>query len=313
VVTIVIEGTASGILDPFGTSTDQTPYQGVGSGVIFNSAGWILTNRHVVTGAKTIVVIDAAGKTYPGTLYGVDTLADLAIIRIKAQGLPTIALGNSATLRPGDPVLAIGCPLGSYTGSVTAGIISALGRTISAVEVNGSSSETLNGLIQTDAAINLGNSGGPLIDAAGTVVGINTASSVAAQGVGFAIPIEVAKTLLAEALAGQPLTRPYLGVRYKMLPPDPLAEISSPIPSLPPVAGAWLVRDSSGPAVVSGSPAGKAGLRAGDVIMTINGKPLDRSHTLDIAMSTHRPNDQLTLTVWRAGQTLRVRVTLGSQ
>ncbi|HXX61248.1 MAG TPA: trypsin-like peptidase domain-containing protein [Candidatus Sulfotelmatobacter sp.] len=193
VVTITSTGTTS---NGFGRGFQTT---GVGSGTIFDSAGWILTNRHVVDGATNLSVQLADGRTFTGTIYGESSTSDLAIVKIDATGLPTAAVGDSSQLVVGQRVIAIGDPLGDFQSTVTSGIVSGLGRSID-VE-----NEHLSGLIQTDAAINPGNSGGPLLDTAGNIVGINTATASTAQGISFAIPVAVAKPLMAAALAGQPI------------------------------------------------------------------------------------------------------------
>ncbi len=173
---------------------------GVGSGTLFSTAGWILTNRHVVDGATTVSVQLADGRTFPATVYGVASATDLAIVKITASGLTAATIGTSSDLVVGQTVIAIGSPLGQYTNTVTTGVVSGLDRTIDV------QNEHLTGLIQTDAAINPGNSGGPLLDAAGQVIGVNTATSADAQGISFAIPIAVAAPLIAAALAGQPIS-----------------------------------------------------------------------------------------------------------
>ncbi|HTC85065.1 MAG TPA: trypsin-like peptidase domain-containing protein [Candidatus Acidoferrum sp.] len=168
---------------------------GVGSGVIVNANGWILTNNHVISGSGSITVALADGRTFDGTVAATDSAHDLAIVKVVATGLPTAALGDSTKLQVGQLVVAIGSPLGEYTSSVTSGIVSGLGRSITIER------ESLTDLIQTDAAINPGNSGGPLLDSAGKVIGIDTAEAGSAQGIGFAIPIETAKALIARTVA----------------------------------------------------------------------------------------------------------------
>nr|MDQ3553453.1 trypsin-like peptidase domain-containing protein [Chloroflexota bacterium] len=166
------------------------PQTGVGSGIIYDDAGWILTNRHVVCGADDLLIRLLDGREFPGRTYGIDTLTDLAIVRIQGPDLPVAELGDSNGLRPGQMAIAIGSPLGTFTNSVTAGVVSAMGREIT---VDDSCAEgevrRLNSLIQTDAAINPGNSGGALLDSTGRVIGVNTAVAGDAQGIGFAIPI----------------------------------------------------------------------------------------------------------------------------
>ncbi len=194
VVTITTTATGGG---GFGGRGFQTT--GVGSGTIFDSNGWILTNRHVVDGATNVSVQLADGRTFTGTIYGESSTTDLAIVKIQATGLPTAAAGDSGSLVVGQRVVAIGDPLGDFQNTVTTGIVSGLQRSID-VE-----NEHLTGLIQTDAAINPGNSGGPLLDTSGNIVGINTATASTAQGISFSIPVAVAKPLMAAALAGQPI------------------------------------------------------------------------------------------------------------
>ena len=189
VVTITVQTTSGG---GFGGGTAT----GVGSGIVMSSDGLILTNAHVVSGATSIEVTLPDGSQATGTLVGTSTTTDLAIIRVSASGLTAATLGDSSALQVGQTVVAIGDPLGEFAGSASAGIVSALDRTIT-VE-----NDTLSGLIQTDAAVNGGNSGGPLIDASGNVVGVVTASSSSAEGIAFAIPISAANSLVAQALAG---------------------------------------------------------------------------------------------------------------
>jgi serine protease Do len=193
VVTITTTSTQNG---GFGRSFQAT---GIGSGTIFASSGWILTNRHVVEGSTTVSVQLADGRTFTGTVYGLSSTTDLAIVKITATGLPTAVVGDSSTLVVGQRVIAIGDPLGDFQNTVTTGIVSALGRSID-VET-----EHLTGLIQTDAAINPGNSGGPLLNTSGKVIGINTATASSAQGIAFAIPAAMAQPLITAALAGQPI------------------------------------------------------------------------------------------------------------
>ena len=203
VVRIRVTGAASGNLNVI-------PATGVGSGVIFDSHGWILTNHHVVEGGEKFDVELLDGRKLSGTVYGIDTLTDLAIVKVDATDLPSAALGESDALKVGQLVIAIGSPLGTYSNSVTSGIVSAKGRSI----VTDGSNQQLTNLIQTDAAINPGNSGGPLLDAGGNVIGINTAIATNSNGIGFAIPIDIAKPIMAQAVAGQPLSRPYMGIHF---------------------------------------------------------------------------------------------------
>jgi serine protease Do len=179
------------------------PTQGVGSGIILTANGYILTNRHVVEGSQTLSVALENGKSYPAKLIETSNDNDLALIKIDVTGLTAAHIADSSKIQVGQTALAIGSPLGTYTETVTRGIISGLGRTVTVRDDTTGRPVTLQNLIQTDAAINPGNSGGPLIDASGAVVGLNTAVSSTAQGLGFAIPINDAKTLIDKATAGQ--------------------------------------------------------------------------------------------------------------
>ncbi len=173
---------------------------GVGSGFVFDSDGWILTNAHVVEGASSITVALPDGRQLDGQVYGIASTTDLAVVKVDATGLPAISIGDSTSLALGQAVIAIGSPLGEFPDSVTTGVVSGLDRSIS---IN--RGQSLDGLIQTDAAINPGNSGGPLLDSAGRAVGIDTATSEGAQGVSFAIPIEIARPIMSAAVAGKPI------------------------------------------------------------------------------------------------------------
>ncbi len=329
VVTITADGVTA--TDP---TTGQTG-QGVamGSGVIFDANGLILTNHHVVAGNPSKLTVTLKdGRTFDASIYGIDTLTDLAIVKVDQTGLPTAPIGDSSAIEVGQQAIAIGSPLGQFSDSVTSGIISALGRSI---DVEGGH---LDNLIQTDTAINPGNSGGPLLDASGKVVGINTAVAGNSQGIGFAIPINIARPLLAQASAGQALSRPWLGVRFETI--DPTVKQAA---GLPVDNGAWIPsaaalsgngaqdngaqgqdpfaqgQDPFGqaanaqPAIVPGGPAESAGLKAGDIITAINGQALDAQHPLDLVMSQLAPGQTATLTVLRDGQTLTLDVTLGTR
>ena len=194
VVTITADGISTQGFSPFGQSVS-----GVGSGIIVTKSGYILTNRHVVEGSSTLTVQLLNQKTYPATIVKILTDNDLALIKIDAPNLSPATIGSSASLKIGQVALAIGSPLGTYTETVTEGIVSGLGRDVTVTDDVTRQQVQLTGLIQTDAAINPGNSGGPLLDSAGDVIGINTAVSTNAQGLGFAIPIDAAASLIALA------------------------------------------------------------------------------------------------------------------
>jgi S1-C subfamily serine protease len=197
VVTITANGESSSRFSPF-----QVPTTGVGSGIVLTTDGYILTNRHVVAGSTSLSVALADGTEYPATLVRISDTTDLALIKVAATGLHAASIGDSAALNVGQTAIAIGSPLGTYTETVTRGIVSGLDREITVTDQATRSEATLRGLIQTDAAINPGNSGGPLLDAAGNVIGINTAVATSAEGLGFAIPIGAAADLIGLAAGG---------------------------------------------------------------------------------------------------------------
>ena len=197
VVTITVDGVSADRFSPFGGTTS-----GIGSGIIISTDGYILTNRHVVENATTATVELEDGRTFPATIVKVSDSNDLALVRIQATGLTAARIGDSTGIQVGETALAIGSPLGTYTETVTRGIVSGLGREVTATDEVTRQPTTLTGLIQTDAAINPGNSGGPLLDATGAVIGVNTAVATSAEGLGFAIPIADAATLIAQATGG---------------------------------------------------------------------------------------------------------------
>jgi serine protease Do len=197
VVTITVQGTSTRGLSPF-----SVPTTGVGSGVILTSNGYILTNHHVVAGGDTFTVTLDDGRELPARVIKISETTDLALIKVDATGLPAATIGDSASLRVGQTAIAIGSPLGTYTETVTKGIVSGLDRDISVTDETTHQPESLHGLIQTDAAINPGNSGGPLLDVSGAVVGIDTAVASSAEGLGFAIPIAAASDLIHQAQTG---------------------------------------------------------------------------------------------------------------
>jgi S1-C subfamily serine protease len=316
----VVTITADGVTETDPTTGQSGTGTAVGSGVIFDANGLVLTNHHVVAGdpsALTVTLKD--GRTFDATIYGIDTLTDLAIVKVDATGLPTAPIGSSSTIQVGQQAIAIGSPLGQFTDSVTSGIISALGRSIDVQD-----GTALDNLIQTDTPINPGNSGGPLLDPSGAVIGINTAVAGDSQGIGFAIPIDIARPLLLQASAGQPLARPWLGIRFEMITPDLKSAANLPVDN-----GAWIPnadafagRDpnagqpGAGAAqkpVVAGGPADQAGLKAGDIITAVDGTALDGAHPLSLVMSQRAPGDTVTLDVLRDGQAIQVTVMLGTR
>ena len=299
-ITTGATGGAGASADPFG----GVPPTGVGSGFIYDANGWILTNRHVVTGADKLTVELKDGRKFEGKTYGIDTLTDLAIVKIDGTDLPVASLGESDGLKIGQLVVAIGSPLGMYSFSVTSGIVSGKGR-----DIQVDSGTRINNLIQTDAAINPGNSGGPLADAGGNVVGINTAVATDSSGIGFAIPIDIAKPIMAQAVAGKALTRPWIGIRFSSINQQVKDDNSLSVDK-----GSLVTNQGgTGPAVQPNSPAAAAGIQDGDVIQSINGITIDQEHPLDALLVQFAPGDVVHLQVLRDGKTITVDVTLGTR
>jgi len=287
--------------------------RGTGAGVILTSDGYILTNNHVVapTGSPGVLTVDLSNgrQRIAARVVGRSPLDDLAVIKIDVSGLPAARLGRSSTLRVGDLVVAVGAPLG-LSGSVTSGIVSALARNVDVPsDESGQSGTVLGNAIQTDAAINPGNSGGALVDASGAVIGINSAiaslgESDTAQtgsiGVGFAIPIDYARSVAEEIIRTGTVTHPYLGVVPSTVDQD------NPLPGGPD-AGAYLRQ------VVSGSPAAKSGLRAGDVVVALDREPITSADDLFVAARDHKIGEVVTVTYIRAGARHQAQVTLGER
>jgi S1-C subfamily serine protease len=283
------------------------PATGVGSGVIFDGNGWILTNHHVVEGGTKFDVELKDGRVLSGTVYGIDTLTDLAIVKVDATGLPTAAIGESDALKVGQLVVAIGSPLGTYSNSVTSGIVSAKGRSITT-----DNNESLSNLIQTDAAINPGNSGGPLLDAGGNVIGINTAIASNSNGIGFAIPIDIARPIMAQAVAGEALSRPYMGIHFVSINRQIASEQKLSVTAGALVGGL----DANGRPVSGvevGKPADVGGIKDGDIIQSISGKVIDEEHPLDATLAQFSPGETVSVQVLRNGATMTLSVTLGTR
>jgi serine protease Do len=283
------------------------PPTGVGSGVIFNSNGWILTNHHVVEGGEKFDVELKDGRVLQGSVYGIDTLTDLAIVKVDATDLPTAAVGKSDELKVGQLVVAIGSPLGTYSNSVTSGIVSAKGRSITT-----DNGEQLSNLIQTDAAINPGNSGGPLLDAGGNVVGINTAIAQNSNGIGFAIPIDIARPIMDQAVAGEPLSRPYMGIHFVSITRQ-IADAQKLPVNVGALVGGVDANGNPVTGVEPGKPADLGGIKDGDIIVSLNDKVIDEEHPLDATLAQFSPGDTVDVKILRDGATITVQVTLGTR
>jgi len=288
------------VMDFFGQVQQQ---EAAGTGFIFTNDGYILTNKHVGsdTGA-TYTIFTSDGKKYDGKVVAQDPLNDLAILKIDANGLPVVDLGDSDKLQVGEWVIAIGNALGQLQNTVTVGVISARERQLTAGGF-GDQTERLENLLQTDAAINAGNSGGPLVNLAGQVVGINTAVASNAQSIGFAIPINTAKTAISSFQKNGKIVRPLLGVRYALL----NSEISK-AQNLPIDYGALVT--SGG--IVAGEPADKAGLREGDIITAINGDRIDENHPLGTKIQEFNPGDEIEITYLRNDKEQKTTAKLSS-
>ena len=283
-------------------------FGGSGSGVIIDPNGLIITNGHVVGNADQVTVVLDDGTVLDGTVTGVDTLTDFAFVQVEATDLPALTLGDSSSLKVGQLAISVGNPLGNFPGSAAAGIVSGLDRDIN-VYGGSRGGDRLSHLIQTDAAINSGNSGGALLDGDGSLIGITTAEAGLNDGIGFALPIDLAKPIIAQAEAGEAISRPYVGVVYTAIDAQLAKEESLPVEQ-----GAWIGGgDPSQDAVVADSPAAQAGLQAGDIITAVDGLAVDRSNPLDLQVLRFAPGDQVTLDVLRDGQDLSLTATLGTR
>lgn len=289
---------------PFSEMPKERVQNGTGSGFIINSDGQILTNAHVVDGADTVEVVLKDGRSFQGRVLGTDPLTDVAVIKIEADNLPTVPLGDSEQLRPGEWAIAIGNPLG-LDNTVTTGIISATGRTSSQVGVPDKRVE----FIQTDAAINPGNSGGPLLNADGEVIGMNTAIIQGAQGLGFAVPITTVQEIAQQLSEQGKVEHPYLGIQMVTLTPELKENINSN-----PNAGFKVEADQGVliAQVVRNSPADRAGLRAGDIILGIEGKSVTDGRDVQKAVQKTEVGGSLEIELRRNQKNIDIQVQPGA-
>jgi putative serine protease PepD len=283
-------------------STGGSP--ALGSGFVIAHVGsdsMMLTNNHVVSGARKVMVVMPDGKHFNAQIQGTDPLEDVAVLRIPDNSLPLAQFGDSTKVRVGQPVVAIGNPEGQ-TGSVTQGIISAVHRTLSGIGGGpGTPSENLPDVLQTDAPINPGNSGGPLADSQGLVIGVNTAGETQANSIGYAIPSLVAKRIAEALMAGRTPGHPYLGVCYR--------DLQTALLSGQSVDGYGIVVQRALP----GAPADKAGLKGGDVVEKVDNVDLNNGNTLGGVLQLHNPGDTVPFLVQRAGGATTLQVTLGDR
>jgi len=279
---------------------------GGGTGFIVSDDGLILTNKHVVIDEDAeYTVITNDGQKYPAEVLAKDTINDLALIRIEAEDLTPLGLGDSDNIQIGQTVIAIGNALSEFRNTVTRGVVSGVGRRIEAGGNNGFS-EVIEQAIQTDAAINPGNSGGPLLNLNGEVIGINTAISGSGQSLGFAIPINEAKQVIDSVLEHGKIVRPFLGVRYVMINKQ-LAELND----ISVDYGALIIKSSPEVlAVIPGSPADKAGLEENDIILEVNGQRVDQNNSLGRVLARFNPGDEVELKILHDGDQKTIKATL---
>ena len=296
VVTIV--GTIPGQMTFFGPTGDQTVS---GSGFFISDQGYVITNNHVVEGTKDVSIVLSDGTQVQASIVGTDPYSDIAVLKMDGKVPAVATLGNSSLLQPGESVIAIGSPLGDFKNTVTVGVVSATGRSIDTGK-----GYQIEGLIQTDAAINHGNSGGPLIDLAGEVIGVNTlivrntGGGDVAEGLGFAIPATTDQAVAQQIIQKGYFARPYMGFAYQTITPDIAAAYNLPVQW-----GVYVTR------VNSGSPAETAGLRRDDIITKIDGVELDATHAYLNTLYSYKPGDTITIEYVRNGKTMTAQVTLG--
>lgn len=297
VVTVI--GTVPGQATLFGRSGES---QSSGSGVIISPEGYILTNNHVVEDTESLVVVLSDGRHLPAEIISTDVFADLAVLKAEGE-MPAVApFGNSDNLKPGETVIAIGSPLGEFRNTVTTGVISATGRSLETGE-----GYYMENLLQTDAAINQGNSGGPLVNLKGEIVGINTlvvrggfGSSTVAEGLGFSIPSNTARTISAHIITNGYFSRPYLGVSFQPITP-PIGQRYR----LGTEWGAYITQ------VAENSPAHQVGLQQGDIILSLAGVQIGEVNSYINTLFDHQPGEEIELEILRAGERFMVSVELG--
>lgn len=289
--------------DFFQAPQSRKEEQDIGSGFIVDKDGLIVTNKHVVSVAGKYNVVTYDGKKYDVVSIYRDPVNDIAIVKINpstssGQAFKPVEMGDSSKIKVGQLVVAVGTPLGEFRGSVTQGIVSGIGRGITAGSVFEGFAEKLDDVIQTDAAINPGNSGGPLVDSSARVIGVNTAVASNAENIGFALPINIIKESIKNFNKNGQFNRPYLGIAYKILSRD--VAILNDVPQ-----GAY-IQD-----IVEGSPAQKAGIAKGDIILKIDGKKIEeKDNEVATIIASKKIGNTVTLAVWRDGKTLELKATL---
>lgn len=299
---VVSIATSTSIEDFFGQVQEE---EGGGTGFIITNDGLILTNKHVAESGENLTVLTDDGKSYSAKIAALDPTNDLAILKIETTGLPVVELGDSNDLQIGQWVVAVGNALGEFQNTVTVGVISARERQL--VASGSGQQEQLNNLLQTDAAINFGNSGGPLVNLAGQVIGINTAIAGGAQNIGFAIPVNQAKGALESYKKTGKIIKPFLGVRYATVTKQIAERIELSVDY-----GALIIAGRGQAAIVAGSPADKAGLKENDIILEMNGERIDENHSLAGRISQYQVGEEVELKYLRDKKEEKVKVRLGS-
>lgn len=303
---VVAIGVTRRVINPFDPfSIPKREESTIGTGFVVSderssatNKGIIVTNKHVVSENARYTVITRDGQKYEVRKVYRDPLLDLAVVQIDDPRLPALELGDSSKLRVGQTVIAIGNALGKFTNTVTTGVVSGLGRRVVAGDPFEGYLESLDNLIQTDAAINFGNSGGPLLNSSGEVIGVNVATTEGAQNIGFAIPINSVKTIVDEFVQKGSVSRPFLGIKYRFISKD--VAILNEVPQ-----GAYVQE------VVEGSPAEKAGVLEGDIITKINGQSINEEGKVAEIISKSSVGANVELEVWRDGKTSKLPAQIG--
>lgn len=302
-VVTVINHLASRGFNPFSGQLESAP-KASGSGVFISKDGYLITNNHVVAGNKSLEVILRDGRKLPAKLIGTDTFADLAVLKINETAPAALEFGNSDALKSGETVVALGSPLGEFQNTVTVGVVSATGRSLETGQAY-----KMEDLIQTDAAINRGNSGGPLVNLEGQIIGINTlvvrgdgSAGDVTEGIGFAIASNTVNAIARQLIDQGSVTRPYLGALWQLITPDIARRYQLPVEW-----GVYLTE------VNRSDPAGRAGLREGDIITKIGNDSIDQNRPFINVLLRHKPGEPVQITYVREGRTRSVTVTLGKR
>jgi 2-alkenal reductase len=318
-ISVDINSAVTGVVDQVGASVvtviNHLPSQqsffgglvertGSGSGVVISSQGYIVTNYHVIDGAESLEVVLADGTPLPAVLVGADPYADLAVLQAELEMLSAVPFGNSDALKPGETVIAIGSPLGDFVNTVTVGVVSATGRSF-----EGLGGFQLQDLIQTDAAINQGNSGGPLVNLAGQIVGINTlvvrgtgAGGAVAEGLGFSIPSNTVRALTEQIIGQGHVTRPFLGIRSAIITPDLAVRNRLPVDH-----GVFIIE------VIPDGPGERSGLRPRDILTSIDGITLNEENPFINVLFDFQPGQTVTLHVIRGLEEIDLQATLAER